>query len=97
MVGLCHNKGQSLFVGELKGLGLAGQGIKFIEQLRLLLGECVEGEVEDGQLGERVLEGQRVLGQLELEVLVVLEAVGTGLVQSQFLLYELVHFLSLVL
>lgn len=44
-----------------------------------------------------MLEGQRVLGQLELEVLVVLEAVGTGLVQGQFLLYELVHFLSLVL
>ncbi len=92
-----HHQSNSLFVCKFKGLGLAGQGIKFIEQLRLLLSECVEGEVEDGQLGERVLEGQRVLGQLELEVLVVLEAVGTGLVQCQFLLYELVHFLSLVL
>ncbi len=44
-----------------------------------------------------MLEGQRVLGQLELEVLVVLEPVGTGLVQVQLLLDELVHFLSLVL
>ncbi len=84
-------------MGELKSLGLAGQGFKVIEQLRLLLGERVEGEVEDGQLGERVLEGQRVLGKLELEVLVVLEPVGTGLVQVQLLLDELVHFLSLVL
>lgn len=82
---------------KFKGLGLAGQGLKVIKQLRLLLGERVEGEVEDGQLGERVLEGQRVLGQLELEVLVVLEPVGTGLVQGQFLLDELVHFLSLML
>ena len=84
-------------MGVLKSLGLAGQGLKVIEQLRLLLGERVEGEVEDGQLGERVLEGQRVLGKLELEVLVVLEPVGAGLVQVKLLLDELVHFLSLVL